>query len=70
MRQVVEPLRSLPVVVGSGLRQSVKVTLLRNDPHLCGRRFLTFDDMKKPERVRHAPGALRDGDQPLTIDEA
>ncbi len=69
-QEVVEALRSLPVVVVSGLRQSGKTTLLRSDPKLRGRRFLTFDDLETLERARHAPGALLEGDEPLTIDEA
>jgi hypothetical protein len=69
-REVVESLRSLPVVAVSGLRQAGKTTFLREDTVLGKRRFLTLDDMATLERARHDPEGLLDSDEPLTIDEA
>lgn len=63
-------LRSLPVVVLTGLRQAGKTTFLREDPALRGRRYLSLDDFGTLEAARRAPRALLSGDEPVTIDEA
>jgi hypothetical protein len=63
-------LRTLPVVVVTGLRQAGKTTFLQRDPVFKGRRYLSLDDFATLEAARRDPGALLDGDEPLTIDEA
>ncbi len=63
-------LRALPAVVVTGLRQAGKTTLLREDPDLRRRRFLTLDDYATLEAARREPDKLIAGDEPVTIDEA
>lgn len=62
-------LRNMPVVAMSGLRQTGKTTLLRIDPALAGRRYVTFDDFATLEAARRDPESFVAGDEPLTIDE-
>ncbi len=62
-------LRSLPVVVLTGLRQAGKTTFLRHDPALDGRRYLSLDDFATLDAARRDPRALLSGELPLTIDE-
>jgi predicted AAA+ superfamily ATPase len=63
-------LEDFPVVVLTGLRQAGKTTLLRDDPRLSRRAYVTLDDFGQLEAARRDPdGFLRSGD-PLTIDEA
>lgn len=59
-------LRSAPVVVVSGARQTGKSTLVRALP---GRRYVTLDDLDVRERAQREPDALLSGREPLTIDE-
>lgn len=62
-------LTRLPVVVLSGLRQSGKSTLLRNEPSVReGRRYQTLDDFDVLAAARSNPGALLDGG-PCILDE-
>lgn len=68
--RVVAAMRSLPVVVVSGLRQSGKTTFLCEDPALRDRRYVSFDDWEMLEQARRDPAAFVQGDQPITIDEA
>src|SRR5512140_458185 len=63
-------LDDLPVVVITGPRQTGKTTLLRRDPALAGRRYVTLDEFVHLEAARRDPEALVRGDEPLTIDEA
>lgn len=62
-------LRSMPVVVVTGMRQTGKTTLVRRDPAFAGRRYETFDDYTQLDAARTDPhGWLgRAGD--VTIDE-
>jgi predicted AAA+ superfamily ATPase len=62
-------LAALPVVVLTGMRQTGKTTLLREQPELQGRRYLSLDDFVVLEAARREPEALLAGDEPLTIDE-
>ncbi len=62
-------LRSLPVVVVTGLRQAGKTTLLATDPAFQGRRFRSLDDLATLDAARRDPEALVAGDEPLTLDE-
>ncbi len=65
-----EALRTLPVVAVTGLRQTGKTTLLREDPSLANRRYVTLDDFASLEAARQNPDALLRGAEPVTIDEA
>lgn len=67
---IVHALRQMPVVAITGMRQTGKTTLLREEPDLRGRRYVTFDDFAQLEGARKNPEALLSGDEPLTIDEA
>jgi len=62
-------LDSMPVVVVTGMRQVGKTTLLRNDPALRNRQYLSLDDFTTSRAAETAPEALLDVAQPLTIDE-
>lgn len=66
---VQEALRTLPVVVVTGLRQAGKTTLLQGDAGLQQRRYLTLDDFATLEAARTDPEALIAGEEPLTLDE-
>ena len=59
-------LRSAPVVVVSGARQTGKSTLVEA---LTGRRYVTLDDLDDLDRAQRAPEALLRGSEPITIDE-
>jgi predicted AAA+ superfamily ATPase len=63
-------LEDFPVVVITGPRQTGKTTLLRRDPALAHRRYVTLDEFAYLEAARRDPEALVRGDEPLTIDEA
>jgi len=49
---VVDALKSMPVVVLSGMRQTGKSTLLLNQPQIAYRKYLTFDDFGTLEAAR------------------
>jgi len=66
---VQEALKTLPVVVVTGLRQVGKTTFLQGDKALRGRRYLTLDDFATFEAAQRDPDALIAGEEPLTIDE-
>ncbi len=62
-------LRSSPVVMVGGSRQTGKSTLARSFAGGAERRYVSLDDLDSLERARREPDALvRDGG-PLTIDE-
>ena len=65
-----EALGKFPVVVATGIRQSGKTTLLRQDAELSKRRYLTLDDIGQLEAARADPAGFVESDDPLTIDEA
>ena len=67
---LVAALEDFPVVVITGPRQTGKTTLLRRDPTLARRRYLTLDDFAQLEAARRDPEALVRSQDPLTIDEA
>lgn len=62
-------LRAMPVVVVTGMRQVGKSTLLRRQPQLAGRRYVSLDDFAQLEAARRAPEAFLGGTGPVTVDE-
>lgn len=70
VQQVALALRSLPVVVITGLRQAGKSTMLEKDPQFAGFRRVTLDDFAQAEAARTNPDEFVAGDEPLIIDEA
>ena len=67
---IVDALKSMPVVVLSGMRQAGKSTLLLNQPQFRNRKYLTFDDFGALEAARRNPEGLISDEASLTIDEA
>jgi predicted AAA+ superfamily ATPase len=63
-------LDDFPVVVLTGLRQCGKTTLLRDDPHLGDRTYVTLDDLGQLEAARRDPEGFIRNEGALTIDEA
>ncbi len=68
-RVVEQALRTHPVVVVSGGRQTGKTTLVRNLPSAGQRRFETLDDLETLELARRRPEDLLARGSRLTIDE-
>ena len=58
-----------PVVVLMGARQTGKSTLVRSEPFLADRLYLTLDDPETHERARLAPRDLLRSAPRLTLDE-
>ncbi|NJL28064.1 MAG: ATP-binding protein [Thermoanaerobaculia bacterium] len=67
---VEQALKTLPVVVVTGLRQAGKTTFLRQDRAFSGFRYFTLDDFATLETARREPEALVEGSEPVIIDEA
>lgn len=63
-------LRTMPVVVVTGMRQVGKSTLLRRQPELAGRRYVSLDDFAQLEAARRDPEAFLAGSGAVTVDEA
>ena len=68
--RVHEALRDMPVVVLTGLRRCGKSTLLRNDPALKKRRYLSLERFGDLEAIRTNAEAILGEPGPTTIDEA
>lgn len=62
-------LRSFPVVVITGSRQTGKSTLVRSLPEEPGRPYLTLDNLEVLDRARREPEALVRSAERLTLDE-
>src|SRR4026207_918913 len=62
-------LRSSPVVVVTGARQTGKSTLVRMLGKSPARAYVTLDDVEMQERARTEPDALVRSAQRLTLDE-
>jgi uncharacterized protein len=62
-------LKSFPIVVLTGPRQTGKSTLIRELLGGPRRRYLNLDDIETLERAEREPEALLSGDEPITIDE-
>jgi predicted AAA+ superfamily ATPase len=67
---VLAALRSMPVVVVTGLRQTGKTTFLQNQFSGDTRRFITFDDFAQLSAAKSDPDGFVHTDEALTIDEA
>ena len=63
-------LKSMPVVVLTGMRQTGKSTLLLRDKRFRNFRYITFDDFAHLEAAKENPEGIVKGDTPLIIDEA
>ena len=63
-------LKSMPVIVLSGMRQAGKSTLLQHLPHHSGRKYYSFDDYNILEAARNDPESFVNTAEPVTIDEA
>jgi uncharacterized protein len=62
-------LKSMPVVVVTGMRQVGKSTLLQHDPELSQRRYFSLDDFATMEGATRAPNSLVDTHETVTVDE-
>lgn len=69
-QEILAALKSMPVVVLTGLRQTGKSTFLQKQKEISNRRYITFDDFAHLEAAREDPDGLVDSKEPLTIDEA
>ena len=67
---VSEALRSMPVIVLTGMRQTGKTTFLTREKTLQNRHYITLDDFSQLEAARQNPEALLEGEEAFTIDEA
>jgi hypothetical protein len=67
---VFSALRNMPVVVITGMRQVGKSTLLREQPQLAARHYITLDDFAQLEAARENPDFLLNSGERLSIDEA
>ncbi len=63
-------LNDMPVVVLTGMRQVGKSTLLRMQPEIRDRKYISLDDFAILETARGNPESLLAGDEPVSIDEA
>jgi len=75
LKREIEPflnkaLKTMPIVVLTGMRQVGKSTLLQNASSLQKRKYITLDDFPVLEAARRNPEELISGESSLTIDEA
>ena len=68
--EVARILKSMPVVVVTGMRQTGKTTFLRSEPGLTHRTYISFDDFAQLEAAKSDPDGFVSQDSPMTIDEA
>jgi predicted AAA+ superfamily ATPase len=68
--EVARTLKSMPVVVVTGMRQTGKTTFLRSEPDLAHRTYISFDDFAQLEAAKSDPDGFVSQDSPMTIDEA
>jgi len=67
---VLRALKSMPVVVITGLRQTGKTTFVQHQFPPETRRFITFDDFAQLTAAKSDPDRFVSSHEPLTIDEA
>jgi hypothetical protein len=63
-------LKSMPVVVVTGMRQTGKTTICRSEPDLADRTYVSFDDFSQLAAAKSDPDGFVDRNRPITIDEA
>jgi uncharacterized protein len=68
--EVVHTLKSMPVVVITGMRQTGKTTFLKSDPASKDRIYISFDDFAQLEAAKSDPDGFVSQHNPMTIDEA
>jgi uncharacterized protein len=64
-----EAIDNMPVVVLSGMRQTGKSTLLKNQPELKGYAYFTFDDFSTLEAAKNNPEEFVEQNEKMIIDE-
>jgi predicted AAA+ superfamily ATPase len=67
---ILRALKTMPVVVVTGMRQVGKTTLLREEKGFRSRRYVNLDEFGILEAAREDPAAFVASANPLTIDEA
>ena len=70
IKAVSRALKIFPVVVVSGPRQSGKSTMIREEPSLSGREYITLDDLNFLNTAKNEPESLLSAAGQITIDEA
>jgi len=68
--EVARALKSMPVTVVTGMRQTGKTTFLRSEPSLSDRTYISFDDFAQLEAAKSDPDGFLGQGSPMTIDEA
>jgi len=68
--EVARALKSMPVTVVTGMRQTGKTTFLRSEPGLSDRTYISFDDFAQLEAAKSDPDGFLSQGSPMTIDEA
>jgi len=68
--EVARALKSMPVTVVTGMRQTGKTTFLRSEPSLSDRTYISFDDFAQLEAAKSDPDGFLSQGSPMTIDEA
>ncbi len=63
-------LRTMPVVVVTGLRQTGKSTFLQEQREFSGRQYVSLDDFAQLEAAKRDPDGFVGGGERLSIDEA
>lgn len=67
---VARALKTMPVVVITGMRQTGKTTFLRFDASVAARDYVSFDDFAYLQAAKADPDGFVDRAGPLSIDEA
>jgi len=68
--EVHRALKSMPVVVVTGMRQTGKTTFLRSEPGLSDRAYVSLDDFAQLEAAKSDPDGFIRQNNPITVDEA
>jgi uncharacterized protein len=68
--EVRHALKSMPVVVVTGMRQTGKTTFLRSEPDLSDRSYVSLDDFAQLEAAKSDPDGFVSQNSLITIDEA
>ena len=68
--EVRHALKSMPVVVVTGMRQTGKTTFLKSEPDLSDRSYVSLDDFAQLEAAKSDPDGFVSQNSLITIDEA